>query len=847
METTLTKRYLAAKRRLFEKAYPRLNDKQREAVFTTEGPLLVLAGAGSGKTTVLVRRIAHIIKYGNAYFDTSIPEGIPDFFVAQLEEFANDPNLPEQQLESCLEMFKCNSARPWEILAITFTNKAANEMKERLSSILGESAQEIWAGTFHSICVRILRKYIDRLGYDRSFTIYDTDDARKLISSCLKELNIDEKNLPAKSVLNTISRSKDKLMGYRAFAENLTEKSGVREKSIAKLYEMYEKKKAAANALDFDDIIMFTVKLLSENEDVRQSYCNRFRYVLVDEYQDTNMAQFYLVRLLCSDAQNIMVVGDDDQSIYKFRGATIENILSFDKCYENAKVIRLEQNYRSKGTILDAANAIISHNIGRKGKTLWTSNDKGEKITIAECPNGIEEATFITDTIGEMTRDGKRKFSDFAVLYRTNAQANVLEQVMAKSGYPYRVLGGVRFYERKEIKDIISYLCVISNPSDMVRLKRIINVPKRGIGETSAAALEAVCAQTGETPLQAMHRAPTHPELTRAAAKMKEFANLIEDFRDTADNESLPVLIEKVIEKSGYRKMLIDGGAEEEDRLRNIEELVSNAVSYAESNEQPTLAGFLEEVALVSDIDNYDTDADAIVLMTIHSAKGLEFPVVFLPGFEENIFPGAQSAADNSELEEERRLAYVAVTRAKDKLYILHCRSRLQFGRTVFNAQSRFVREIPEEICDYIENTAPDAFDFTVSPGSFGNFNPFGVSTGGAGAGGGYGMHKFGASSKMPSGGVNSGSGMGITRKPVGTSAGMATSKPYGSPSPAVSPKPQAPVEVFNQGDAVKHPTFGDGFIVSAKKMGGDVLYEVAFEKVGTKKIMGKFAKMTKA
>lgn len=843
MDNELKKRYINAKRKLFERAYSNLNSKQAEAVFTTEGPLLVLAGAGSGKTTVLVRRIAFIVKYGNAYFDETVPEDVPEFFVNQLEELAADKTLSKETLDGYIEMFKVNPARPWEVLAITFTNKAANEMKERLSAILGESALEIWAGTFHSICVRILRRFIDRIGYDRSFTIYDTDDTRKLISSCIKELGLDEKLLPAKKVLSVISRSKDKLIGYAAFADNLTEKSGPTDKAIAKLYEMYEKKKAAANALDFDDIIMFTVKLLSENEDIRRTYCDRFRYVLVDEYQDTNMAQFYLIRLFCSEAENIMVVGDDDQSIYKFRGATIENILSFDRCYDKAKVIRLEQNYRSKGTILEAANAIINNNINRKGKTLWTSNDKGEKITVEECPNANEEARFIVDKIGELSGGGKRPFKDFAVLYRMNSQSLAIEQALAKSGFPYRVLGGVRFYERKEVKDIISYLCVVSNPTDMVRLRRIINVPRRGIGDTSVAALEDICVKTGKSPLDIMQTVSQYPELSRAAAKLKEFGDLIEDFRDTADNEPLSVLIEKVIEKSGYRKMLKDGGEEEKDRLSNIEELVSNAVTYTENNEDATLSGFLEEVALVADVDNYDADADAIVLMTIHSAKGLEFPVVFLPGMEENIFPGAQSAFENSELEEERRLAYVAVTRAKEKLFMIHCRSRLQYGRTSFNAESRFIREIPEEICEFESMTQPDAFDFGVG-NRFNPYNPFKPNN----------PLKPNGESKNTGTGSTFGYG---TSRPIGTSRPTGVNRPtggygqssYGSSQPTntAPAAQQAPVERFSVGDSVKHPVFGVGVITKATPTGPDVLYEVTFDKVGTKKMMGNYSKMKKA
>ena len=556
---SLSERFIKAKRKLFERYYLNLNDMQKRAVFTVKGPLLILAGAGSGKTTVLVNRIAYIIKYGNAYFGDTPTDGIPEEFVSMLEIVADDPNTSREDIEQNLEMFALEPASPWQVLAITFTNKAANEMKERLSKILGDDALDIWAGTFHSVCVKILRRFIDRLGIDNSFTIYDTDDQKKLVSACLKELNIDEKNMPARSVLSTISKAKDKLIDCDDFELNIN-KHNIREVTISKIYRLYEAKKRAANALDFDDIIVYTVKLLTEFPEIRKVYTDKFKYVLVDEYQDTNMAQFMLVKLLCSKECNVMAVGDDDQSIYKFRGATIENILSFDKSFENAKLIKLEQNYRSKSNILDAANAIISNNKGRKGKTLWTSNDKGEKITIASLDTQNDEARYITDKIGELTKCGKYTYNDIVVLYRINAMANSLETTFAKSGFPYRILGGVRFYDRKEIKDIIAYLCFIQNPSDMVRLRRIINCPRRGIGETTVNAIDAVCSKYGITPYIAMRDALNYSEISRSAPKLRIFCDLIDEFRKTAENQPLPVLIEKVIDKSGYRQMLLDMG-----------------------------------------------------------------------------------------------------------------------------------------------------------------------------------------------------------------------------------------------------------------------------------------------
>ncbi len=814
---TLNERFIRAKRALFDRYYSNLNDMQRKAVFTTEGPLLILAGAGSGKTTVLVNRIAFIVKYGNAYFGETDTDGIPEEFVMMLEELAKNSQASREEIAANLDMFACFPAMPWQVLAITFTNKAANEMKERLAKILGDNALELWAGTFHSICVKILRRHIERIGIDNSFTIYDTDDQKKLISSCLKELNIEEKTMPPKSVLSAISKAKDKLIDCNEFALSVNSHN-IREVTISKIYKMYEDKKRAANALDFDDIIVYTVKLLRDYPDIRRVYTDKFKYVLVDEYQDTNMAQFMLVKLLCSPECNVMAVGDDDQSIYKFRGATIENILSFDKSFENAKMIKLEQNYRSKSNILNAANAIIANNKGRKGKTLWTSNDCGEKITLSRFENQNEEARYITDKIGELTKDGKYSYNDIVVLYRMNAMANALETTFAKSGFPYRILGGTRFYDRKEIKDIIAYLCFISNSADMVRLRRIINCPRRGIGEATVNALEAVCTHYCTTPYDAMKNARNYPEIAKSAPKLMMFCDMIDDMKKTAENETIPILIEKVIDKSGYRTMLLEMGEDGTDDLQNIEELISNAVTYNETSDTPSLAGFLEEVALVADIDNYDKDAAAVTLMTIHSAKGLEFPVVFLPGMEENIFPGSQSMADEKELEEERRLAYVAVTRAKDRLFISHTQSRLLFGRTSFNQLSRFASEIPNEI---IKHEGDAGISFTRPYGNeydYSNKNYYGKKSDSCSMYNIFEKGSFGGSVKEAS-----------------------------DTSRILKPKKAEQIvsRLFGNGERVLHPTFGKGLILSAKTVGADTLYEIAFDDVGTKKIMASYAKLT--
>ncbi len=819
---TLKERYIKVRKKLFDIYYSFLNEKQREAVYATEGPLLVLAGAGSGKTTVLVQRIAHLVKYGRALDTEDIPEGmLLEPYIAMLEKVADTPNVDKATLENALNTFAIDKVSPYRILSITFTNKAANEMKERLEKQLGNSALDIWAGTFHSVCAKLLRMHIDRLGRESNFTIYDTDDQKKLMTNCIKELNVSDKQFSPKSVLSEISRCKERLIDAEDYRSSIKD-GDIRRHTIAKLYSMYEQKKLAANALDFDDMITLTVKILKQNPDLLDKYRSRFSYILVDEYQDTNKAQFVLTSMLCNENNNIMVVGDDDQSIYKFRGATIENILDFDKVFKSTRVVKLEQNYRSTDMIIGAANAVIENNAGRRGKTLWTKTEGGEKITVKKCETQNAEAQYIVDKIGELVKDGTYAFSDFAVLYRMNAQSSSLETVFAKSGIPYRILGGTRFYDRKEIKDIIAYLCVVSNPFDNVRIKRIINVPKRGIGEATVDEVERLAIDNNTDMISICRNAAFHPSLSRAGAKLALFAEMIDNIKQSVDVLTLGALVEKVLSVTGYMDMLRETDeAEGKDRQENVKELVSNAVQYQENNEDARLSGFLEEVALVSDIDNYDKDAPAVVMMTIHSAKGLEFPVVFLPGLEENIFPSAQSAFEEEELEEERRLCYVAITRAKQRLFMLHCHSRMTYGKTEFNRRSRFIDEVPEKFCEFEESWADrmeSSRDKFMNSASFGHI-PYGSARNGSQKSENYAYSKD-------------------NRPPW--------EKTVVSGSYTPKKKQEAPKEVFSAGDQVSHAIFGNGMILSAKVMAGDVLYEVAFDKVGTKKLMGNFAKLTK-
>ena len=806
--TQSSKRYLSAKRKLFDIYYSDLNKSQREAVFTANGPLLVLAGAGSGKTTVLVKRIVFLVKYGNAYYSNYVPESVDEEKLIELE---NAINLPKESLEKTLYEFASAPCAPWQMLAITFTNKAANEIKSRLIAALddSDSANSIWAGTFHSICMRILRSYGDRLGYSQGFTIYDANDTKSAISSAMKRLNIDEKSLPIKSIIAEIGRAKDNLLTPEEYEIEFGGKD-FRKKQMARIYKEYQEHMKNSNALDFDDIIAQTVYLLRDNKDIREYYQNKFRYVSVDEFQDTNHAQFELISYLCGGHRNIMVVGDDDQSIYRFRGAVIENILGFDKKYKDTKIIKLEQNYRSTNIILDAANAIISQNHSRKGKNLWTERRDGSNISLKLCEDQNSESRYIVDKISSLVSSGQYAFRDCAVLYRTNAQSNVIERGFAKSGIPYRMLGGLRFNDRKEIRDIVSYLQFIVNPSDSERMKRIINEPKRGIGNTTAECVLAIATEQSKSVFEVMLNADQYVALSRSASKLKMFANVIASLRKLLNTDiTLEAFVNLVLDRSGYRQMLIDAGEEEKERLENIEEFVSSVIEYETSNTEPTLIGFLEENALVADVDKYDETADAVIMMTIHSAKGLEFPVVFLPGMEDGLFPGMQTIlADPSEMEEERRLAYVALTRAKDLIFITYTRNRMLYGRTSCNPLSRFVKEIPSELID--EELTYAARSAYSQYGYYSNFPRSYILD----------SEVVSQPSKTKNQSQNS----------HGVSTGF--SKKQGLD--------------FKEGDRVFHPTFGPGEVLSAVPMGADVLYEIIFDKIGTKKLMGTYAKLKK-
>ncbi len=783
-------RFLAAKRALFNKVFDHLNEKQREAVYAVNGPLLILAGAGSGKTTVLVNRIGYMIRYGDAYNSERVPSWVTNEDIAELEDALS---YPKPEAEALLDKYSENKVRAWNILSITFTNKAANEMKARLEKKVGEEAEAIWAGTFHSVCVKLLRMFGQSIGYGKEFTIYDTDDQKKLMVSVIRDMHVDEKMFAPKTVLNFISRAKDRLLTPADVANDARD---FREGKMAELYKEYQRRLVAGNAVDFDDIIMQTVRLLRENAEALEYCQNKFRYVCVDEYQDTNHAQFVLTSMISERYGNIMVVGDDDQSIYRFRGADIENILNFDKEIKDTKIIKLEQNYRSTKPILDVANTIINKNVNRHGKKLWTDKTDGQTVSLRRLDTQNDESRYIVDKILALREQGY-SLSDFAVLYRLNALSNTLEGAFNRSGVPYRVLGGLRFHERKEIKDILAYLCLINNTADNVRLMRIINEPKRKIGESTVTAVYDIANFEGVSMFEIMKRAESYTALSKAAGKLKEFVNLICGLREIAATEPLDVLIDKVLDLTGYRAMLkAQDELEGKSRLENAEELISNAVEFVNNREDSSLSAFLEEMALVADIDNYDPDAEAVVLMTVHSAKGLEFPVVFLPALEEGVFPSSQALYDEAELEEERRLAYVAVTRAKEKLFITHARERLMYGKTSFNKLSPFIDEIPETLLD------------TVKPET-----------------------RFGAAT---------GVGFVPYKKPVQAVSGEFNKKP------TAAPKIKTAGQRFSVGDEVKHPIFGSGIVMSATPMGPDVLYEIAFDTAGTKKMMGNFAKLSK-
>ena len=781
---------LELRKKIMENEFSRMNDMQKKAVFKTEGPLLILAGAGSGKTTVLVNRIANILKYGRAYESDLIAQ---DFTQEELERLTAAAEGREQLDEELAARLSVYPPAPWQILAITFTNKAAGELKERLNARIGEGGGDIWAATFHSACSRILRRFGDRIGYTRNFTVYDTDDQRRLMKDCLKTLNYDEKILPHRSVLAEISRCKDKMISPDELKE--TAGNDNRLVSIAKAYALYQERLKSSDAMDFDDILCNTVKLFEEAPDVLALYQRQFRYIMVDEYQDTNRVQYRFVKMLAEKNGNICVVGDDDQSIYKFRGATIENILSFETTYENACVIRLEQNYRSTQNILDAANGVIKNNRERKGKTLWTQNPRGDKIVLRSCMSERDEASFIADTILDEVSKG-RKYSDFAVLYRMNAQSNSIEQSFSRSGVPYRLIGGHRFYDREEIKDILAYLQFINNPSDDIRLRRIINKPKRGIGDTTVNKASDIAAVNGDSLYDVICRSDENVSLQRASNKLKEFCMMMDELIALGQREDVSIeeIYTAVLERTGYISWLKKEKEDSDNRVENIDELLSNILKYEEDNgEEASLSGFLEEIALFTDIDNYDTQADSVVLMTLHSAKGLEFPVVFIPGMEDGIFPGNQSILMEEELQEERRLAYVGITRAKEKLYLLHASERMMFGSTQRNRVSRFTNEIPAELLEVSSSFVRKQPQQGTVPAYQSRTSGFASHTSARSAAGGY-----------------------------------------------------AAAPTLKIGDVVKHKAFGQGLIVNAVPIGNDTMLEIAFESVGTKRIMQNFAKLEK-
>ena len=764
--------------KIIEKEFNKMNPMQMKAVLSVNGPLLILAGAGSGKTTVLVNRIANLIKYGSAYGSSEISGRIEDDTYYLMRDYYNGNDSVYPHIRNVLSL---DSPKPWEILAFTFTNKAANELKDRLSLRIGEEANDIWAGTFHSICVRILRKNAEFLGFSKHFTIYDTDDSKRIMKDCQRLLNIDDKFLSHKSILAEISKAKDMLVSPEEFL-NLGS-GNYREKQIGDCYVKYQKLLKNADAMDFDDIIYYTVKLLESNDEVREYYQRKFKYVLVDEYQDTNHAQFMLTKLLSEGYNNICVVGDDDQSIYKFRGATIENILSFEKNFNDAQVIRLEQNYRSTQNILDTANAVISNNEQRKGKNLWTANGAGEKVILNTLEDEYAEGKFVADEIMK-GMNSFRKFSDFAVLYRMNSMSNSIERCLVRSGIPYRIIGGHKFYDRMEIKDAIAYLSVISNHDDSVRLERIINVPKRGIGATTIATAKEISDALNISLFQVFKTADEYEKLKRSSQKLIEFTQMIESFSKLLEKESMSSVFMSLLNETGYKTYIETTEKEKaEDRLQNLDELNSNLIRYSEENPEGELSDFLEEVALLTDIDNYNSDSDTVVLMTLHASKGLEFPVVFIPGMEEGVFPGLQSLYDTSEIEEERRLAYVGITRAKEKLYLLNTRSRMIFGSTKYNRPSRFVEELPKECCECLVKAKTPVRN---------NIN----------------------SNVNKSKPVTSGFGVGFN-----STAKKST-------------------DSFMVGETVTHRVFGKGMITALRPMGNDVLMEIAFDKVGTKKIM---------
>ncbi|MDO5015242.1 MAG: 3'-5' exonuclease [Clostridia bacterium] len=768
--------------------FSNMNDSQREAIFADEGPLLILAGAGTGKTTVVINKIAYLLKYGNVYHRDNFSHNLTEEDIQFLNEIKNDKNKIEENSETVKNLLSYKAIMPYRILAITFTNKAANEIKDRLSSKLGNDvASEIWAGTFHGICGRILRRFADRIGYNSNFDIYDTNDQKKVIKDCLKEKNLDSFFKPFE-VLKVISKAKDNLLSADEFEASCKEKKSdfhnETDLTIAEIYKIYESKLRKANAMDFDDMIMLTVKLFKENSDVLDYYSNKFLQIFIDEYQDTNYAQYELAYLLSKCHGNITVVGDDDQSIYKFRGAVIENILNFEDRFKNAKKIKLERNYRSVKNILAAANSLISKNENRHDKKLWTSFEEGDLITYKTLSDESEEADFICETIENLISDGKNA-NDIAVFYRTNAQSNPIERELVRRGIPYKIVGGHKFYERKEIKDITSYLSVITNTNDDTRLIRIVNVPKRGIGKMSMSKIEKSASDHDKSLFEIMENVKSD--------NINKFVELIYSLQKDYETLSLDDFFESLLTKTGYIKMLKEKDENFDERLENIKELKSSIVRYFDENDDADLSNFLREVALLSDIDSFNESENSVVLMTLHASKGLEFDTVFMTGMENNIFPGEKNMYTTQSREEERRLAYVGITRVKKKLYMTNAMNRMIYGKTTSSLPSIFISEIdPRLISDLSKET--------------GDFN------------------KYNSSENVPK-----------TFKVLRYNERFKNKKE----------KTKANVS-YAVGEQISHKTFGKGVILNVEKMGNDSLLEIAFDNVGVKKIMANYARLEK-
>lgn len=781
--TSIQERFLAVRRRVIDDFFAKMNPMQRQAVYAVDGPVLILAGAGSGKTTVIINRIANMIQFGDAYTSSHVPEHISEEDVAFLEDYADGENW---EMERAFELIRNKVVMPWNILAITFTNKAAGELRERLSAMLGAVGADVNASTFHSCCARILRREIESLGYSRSFTIYDTDDSVRVIKAVLKEIGIAEKQFSPKSILAAMGRAKDDLQTPEEYAAAAGD--DYRLQVVSKVYTRYQRQLKNANAVDFDDIIMLTVQLFRQFPETLAYYRNRFRYVMVDEYQDTNHAQFELVRLLSSESGNLCVVGDDDQSIYKFRGATIENILQFEETFPGTRVIRLEQNYRSTETILEAANGVISNNTKRKGKTLWTENGAGEKLHVFRARDEHGEARFICDNIKKNVESGDQ-YKDNVVLYRMNAQSQVMEQELVREGIPYRIIGGLRFYDRKEIRDVIAYLSVLNNPSDTLRLRRIINEPKRKIGDGTVNMVLEVAAAVNVPAFTVLENAADYPALERRAADLHGFAAMMRELMAMADTVPLDELLDHLLERTGYLAMLLAEGFEGQTRIENVEELKSTMIRFAEDNPEGGLAAFLEEISLYTDIDRYDPSADAVILMTMHAAKGLEFNNVFIAGMEDGIFPGVQSIYDPELQEEERRLAYVSITRARKKLFISNAAQRMLFGQTMRNRPSMFLKEVPPDLCEVEDAT--------------------------------------------------------VTRRLAPQEKGVKKEKSQFAKTTGVGQMHKS-AQIYTTGDNVQHNKFGEGIVVSCTPMGNDQLLEIDFGGQGTKKLMAAFAPLRK-